>query len=116
MSFLELKINEKKEQKLLSRSEIKGSISFDGTTPSNDAVKDALAKSIGKDAKLVVVKHVYTDFGKRSALVLAYAYDNEEKLKEIEVKKKKVKANAQKSEISGTTDGGKEEAKEKKKA
>jgi ribosomal protein S24E len=89
---MELNITDKKEQKLLSRLEVSATISFNGSvTPSNDAVKDAIAKKIGKDIKLVVVKGIYTKYGDSSADVNAYVYDNEKKLDEIEVTHKKVK-------------------------
>ena len=92
MKFLKLEIIEKNEQKLLSRSAVKGKLSFEGTaTPSNDQVKEEIAKHIGKDAKLVVVKHIYTKYGNPSADVFAYVYDDEKKLKELEEKHKKEK-------------------------
>ena len=58
---MKLNILDKKEQKLLSRTEVKGKLEFDKeATPSNDAVKEEIAKGVGKDAKLVVVKSIYT--------------------------------------------------------
>jgi len=86
---MDLTINHKEDQKLLSRVEIAAGISFDKATPSNDQVRDEIAKKIGKDAKLVVVKNIYTKFGKKYADVLAYAYENEQILKKIEEKQKK---------------------------
>jgi ribosomal protein S24E len=89
---MKLEILEKKEQKLLSRLEIKARTSFEGSvTPSNDAVKAAIAKETGKDIKLVVVQNIYTDFGTASATISAHVYDNEETLKELEETHKKGK-------------------------
>jgi ribosomal protein S24E len=89
---MDLKLNEKKEEKLLERTYIKGVVDFGkAPTVSNDAVKDSIAKQLGKEAKLVVVKHIYTKFGAHTADVIAYAYDNEKKYNELEVSHKKPK-------------------------
>ena len=95
---MKLNIHDKKEQKLLSRLEVKGRLEFDGsTTPSNDAVRESVAKNVGKDAKLVVIKSIYTDYGKASADVRAYVYDSEAKLKNVErVKEDSKKESAEK--------------------
>ena len=96
---MQLEITDKKEQKLLSRVEVKGIVKFDGSaTPSNDKVKEAIAKNVGKDMKLVVVKNIYTSYGASSADVTAYVYDDEKKLKELEEKHKKVKKVEKKEE------------------
>jgi len=102
---MDLEIKEKKEQKLLARLEIKAKISFSANaTPSNDDVKAAIAKEVGKDAKLVVVKHIYTKFGDASADVFAYVYDNDKKLDELENKHKKPKKKKQGEEGSESVD------------
>ena len=89
---MNLEIIEKKEQKLLSRLEINAKISFSGgATPSNDDVKAEISKAVGKDAKLVVIKNIYTKYGDASADVLAYVYDDEKKLDELEKTHKKAK-------------------------
>jgi ribosomal protein S24E len=89
---MKLEIIEKKEQKLLSRLEVKARTGFEGSaTPSNDDVKAAIAKETGKDVKLVVVQNIYTDFGTASATIFAHVYDNEEKLNELETTHKKAK-------------------------
>lgn len=92
MIFLELNITDKKEEKLLSRLKVEGKLKFEGSsTPSNDQVRELIAKNLRKDAKLVVVKNIYTKYGSASADVLAYVYDNERKLKELEKVNKKSK-------------------------
>jgi ribosomal protein S24E len=96
---MELNITNKAEQKLLARTEINGHINFSGNkTPSNDQVKEAVAKNLGKDSKLIVIKHIYTDFGKASANFICFVYDSENKLKELEEKRKKQKKEETKKE------------------
>ena len=110
---MELNITDKKEQKLLSRLEVSATISFNGgVTPSNDAVKDALAKNLGKDAKLVVVKGIYTKYGDSFADVSAYVYDNEKKLDEIEVTHKKSKEEKKEGEEAPAAEKPAEKPKE----
>lgn len=93
MNNLNLNISQKKQEKLLGRTEIHGKIEFaKAATSSNDAVKDAIAKSLSVEPKLVVIKHIYTNFGTNSAEIIAYVYDNEKKYDETEVMHKRVKA------------------------
>jgi ribosomal protein S24E len=109
---MKLEIVEKKEQKLLSRLEIKATTSFEGSvTPSNDAVKAAIAKETGKDVKLVVVQNIYTDFGTASATISAHVYDNEEKLKELEETHKKGKEKPAEGEAAPAVEEKKAEEK-----
>jgi len=55
---MELKITDKKEEPLLSRTRVEAEISFDKTTPSKSEIKDALVKDMGYKEKLVIVKKV----------------------------------------------------------
>ncbi len=121
MRFLELNITDKKEEKLLSRLKVEGKIMFEGSaTPSNDQVRELIAKNLGKDAKLVVVKNIYTKYGAASADVFAYVYDNENKLKELEKvnkksKEKKEAAPKEEPKVEGAKEKPAEENKEEAK-
>ena len=76
---------------LLSRTEAIAQINFSGVTPSNADVQAGLAKKLGVDAERVVVKRIGTVYGGGSAIVKAYAYDDEATQKRVEppVKEKK---------------------------
>ena len=87
---MELKILDKKEEPLLSRTRMEAEVLFENATPSGHEVKSKLAKTIGKDEKLIDVKSIYTAFGLKKAKILFYAYENEEILKRIKVEKKEV--------------------------
>ena len=98
---MQLKIIDKKEQKLLSRLEVKAQIGFSGeATPSGDKVKQEVAKAVGKDVKLVVLKNIYTNFGEACAEVFAYVYDDAKKLDELEITHKKSKNGEKKTSES----------------
>lgn len=71
-------IQEKKENSLLHRREIKGAIAYENSTPSNKELAEALAKELRIETKLIVIKHIYNKFSHKLAEFLAVAYDNEE--------------------------------------
>jgi len=85
---MQLKITEKKEQPILSRTSVKAHIIFDKSTPSADEVKKALASELKADEALVVVNEIYTEFGKPEADVNAYVYASKEEMQKIEPKPK----------------------------
>lgn len=74
---MELTINQKKENLLLERQEIKGSLAFEGSTPSNQQILEVLAKDLKVEPSLIIVKHIYTEFSKSNASFDAVAYSNE---------------------------------------
>ena len=93
-----LRITEKKEEPLLSRTKIMVEIDFDNITPKKEELKSKIASSLNAAENLVVVRSVYTKFGKRNADAIAYCYKSEESLKNIGSKQKKKKAKAENAE------------------
>jgi len=71
---MELQIKENKENELLKRHEVTGTIVFEGTTSNNKEVAAALAKKCNAEEGLVVVKHIYTKFGHKEATFEAVVY------------------------------------------
>jgi small subunit ribosomal protein S24e len=86
---MQLKITEKREEELLSRTAIKLHIIFDKATPSKEELKKAIASELKADENLVVVKDIYTEFGNSEADVNAYVYTSKEEMQKIEPKPKK---------------------------
>ncbi|MAH01857.1 hypothetical protein CMO87_01325 [Candidatus Woesearchaeota archaeon] len=86
---MELKIINKKEEPLLSRTKVEAEMVFEKATPSREETKSKLCNILGKDEKLIVVKGIYNEFGLKKAKNLSYVYENEESLKKIEVETKK---------------------------
>jgi ribosomal protein S24E len=90
---MELNIAQKTKEPLLSRMSVKGEVTFEAKTPSHEEMRKAVAASTKMDEKLVVVKHIYNNFGARKATFSAVVYDDEAALAAIEPKpKKKVEA------------------------
>jgi ribosomal protein S24E len=81
---MELKINTQKDNKLLNRIEVEATVTFTGATPSRADMVKEIAKQAKADEKLVVIKHIYTDFGTTKATVRAFAYTDEATLKASE--------------------------------
>ena len=88
---MKITIQEKKENPLLNRTEVKGSIEFDDITPSNVKLAESLAKETKKDINLIVVKSIYTNFGQKLADFEAIIYDNMEAKNKIEMLTKHIK-------------------------
>lgn len=72
-----IEITEKRKIPLLERTEIVGELSYEKETPNREAVKKTLAEQLKADGKLIVVRHIYTQFGFKKAKVLANVYDKE---------------------------------------
>ncbi len=92
---MEIKITHRKENQLLSRTEINGTINFTGATPNFDALKKDLAEVLRASEETIVVKEIYTKFGFPKADFRAFAYQTKEKLEFIEPKKKEKKKEQQ---------------------
>lgn len=75
---MNLTINKKKENPLLQRTEVHGTIAFDKTTPSNNEVIELLAKELQAAPACIVIKNINTLFGQHNATVQAYIYNSEE--------------------------------------
>ena len=89
-----LTINEKKEEPLMARTMVSGTLEFEKATPSYADVTKELANGLKADEKLIAVRHVYTDFGAKKAKVIAYVYKDDAKKQFIEPKIK-IKKSAQ---------------------
>ncbi len=88
---MSMKIENKKENELLSRIEVTARIDFEKSTPKTDDVKDQLAKAMSTDVSNIALKKIATVYGKREAEVTAYVYKSSDLLKKIEPKKKEKK-------------------------
>lgn len=79
-----MEITEKKEHPLLSRTEIIAKDSYTGATPSRDSVKERLANTLKANKELLVIKHIYPEFGFSNAKIIAYLYSNKKDMERIE--------------------------------
>lgn len=114
---MNLKIKTQTENKLLSRKELKGHIDFSGATPSNDEVAKKIADNLKSDLDLVVLKGIYTQFGKTHATFEALVYDNKESKDQIEPvtkhQKEKIKKAAEEAKKAAEESAKKKEEEKK---
>ena len=113
---MELKILQKKEEPLLSRTRLEGEVLFDKATPSTKEIKSSFAKSLGKDESLVDIGGIYSQYGQKKAKVVCYAYENKDVLKKIKGETKKAKEKADKAGKEQESAESKEEKAEIKEA
>jgi len=83
---MEIKISNKTEQPLLSRTVLTGIISFDAATPSRFDVRKKLSEALKSDESLIAITKIATDFGSRSADVTVHVYKSKEDLSKFEPK------------------------------
>lgn len=81
---MEIKISEKKEQPLLSRTKIRGIVGFDSVTPSRAELRQKLSSSLKVDEGGVAVTSIRTGFGERKAVFEAHVYSSPEELMRTE--------------------------------
>jgi len=79
-----MEIIEKKEHPLLSRTEIIAKDSYTGATPSRGSIKDRLANTLKANKELLVIKHIYPEFGFGTAKIIAHLYSNKKDMERIE--------------------------------
>lgn len=106
---MQITIQEKKENVLLSRLEVKGKIKFTGVTPSNVQLIESLAKELKTEPNLLVVKNIYTIYGQQEATFLVYLYKDVAARKKAEVVTSHMKKKAeeeQKKAAEAKKEGG----------
>jgi small subunit ribosomal protein S24e len=82
---MEYTIIEKKENKVLERTEVKFEIDYDGEpTPNTLTVKSKLIALLDTQKELIVIDTIKPRYGEPVAVGYAKVYDTEEALKEIE--------------------------------
>lgn len=84
---MKLDIANKKENKALHRTEITGTITYDGATPARDKVRDAIASAMNAKAECIVSKGIITQYGGNTASFEAYVYESPDHLQNIETQK-----------------------------
>ncbi len=82
-----MKIIKETPQKLLGRIRIKLELSHTGkTTPSNQEIKESIAKIKKVDEETIAVHHIYTKYGEGNSKIYANLYESKEALDKTEPK------------------------------
>ncbi len=112
---MDLTLTKKKENPLLGRTEVGGVVKFEGATPSNAQVTEALAGYFKTDAGNVVLRHVYTKYSKHEAFIEGVVYSTSEARKKSEraTPQQKKKLEEERKKMEEEQKKAKEEAKKK---
>lgn len=84
--MVDLKIIEKKESKILVRTQVTAEAAFTKALPNRDEVKGALAKALKVEEDCIVVAKIDPVNGQRKARVIARIYEKKEDAAKIEAK------------------------------
>ncbi len=84
---MELEILKQKETPLLSRKRVSVMVSFNGPTPSRAKLRKEIASKLKESPEMVILRHIYTRFGKQKAKVIAHIYSDKKVMLKLEGKK-----------------------------
>ncbi len=116
----EIRVTEKKESPLLSRTEVTAEMLYSRAPPEKEELKPKLATALSAKENLVVIRKIHTRYGDKKAVISFYIYNNEKDMEEIEpkqkAKKKEKEPSAEREEKTKQPEKEekKEEAKESK--
>ncbi len=83
---MELHLIKEKDMKLLSRKRITLEVETEGATPSRLDLLKGIAKKFNSSEDLVIIKHIYPQFGKKKTKIIAHIYDDKHKMSLFELK------------------------------
>lgn len=82
---MELHLLKEKDMKLLSRKRVSLEVENINTPSRLDLLKE-IAKKFNHPEDLIVIKHIYPQFGKRKSKVIAHLYQDKDKMNIFELK------------------------------
>jgi ribosomal protein S24E len=109
---MKIKITENKRNEMFKRQDILGEVEEE-IIPSREEIKKNLAAQLDTDEKKIVVRKIESLYGQKKNIIDARAYDDEEKMKEIE-KKFVLERNKGKEEETKENSGDKDKSEEAK--
>jgi small subunit ribosomal protein S24e len=80
---MKLTVSKERLTPLLSRKRVTLEMNFKGATPSRKQIRDEVAKTVGTQKDLVVVRHIYNRFGVMEAKVIAHVIRTEKILRSL---------------------------------
>jgi len=81
---MEVEVISATDNKLLDRKEINAVVRFEGATPTRADIRQSVATKIGLNPDMMVLNSVVNEFGKKEVRIIAHAYNDMKKLKEVE--------------------------------
>ncbi|MBD3361645.1 hypothetical protein GF358_02515 [Candidatus Woesearchaeota archaeon] len=81
---MKIEITSEKDNPVLSRKEVKGILTFNKATPSNEDFEQAIAKQLNVDRQCVRAKKIATRYGEPKADFSVFVYSSKDELERIE--------------------------------
>ncbi len=81
---MKVTVLKERDTPLLARKRVTLEAEYGSATPSRLDLKKEVAKKLSADDKLVILKHIYTRFGKQKAKIIAHIYSDEKEMKRLE--------------------------------
>ncbi|MGM5484978.1 MAG: hypothetical protein ACQEP1_03855 [Nanobdellota archaeon] len=80
---MKVKIVEKQEQPLLSRTELKAEVEFDKEIPSRQFMREQVAKAVKGNQEMIIIERIVSKFSSRKADVFAHVYKDKAKMEKF---------------------------------
>ncbi len=84
---MEISVKEDKANVLLNRREIQLGVSYSGSTPNRNELKEEACKKLNADPALTVIHKINQLYGTTSSVVTLHIYSNKEAMKRFSKKK-----------------------------
>ena len=81
---MKVEVLKERETPLLSRKRVSLMAEYQGPTPSRMDFLKEVAKIVDTDPSLIIIKHIYTRFGRQKAKIIAHVYNNADDMKKLE--------------------------------
>ncbi len=81
---MKIEVLKERETPLLSRKRVSLMAEYQGPTPSRMDFLKEVAKIVDSDVSLIIIKHIYTRFGRQKAKIIAHVYNNMDDMKKLE--------------------------------
>jgi len=81
---MKIEVLKERETPLLSRKRVSLMAEYQGPTPSRMDFLKEVAKIVDVDSSLIMIKHIYTRFGKQKAKIIAHVYSDRKEMEKLE--------------------------------
>ena len=79
--MVKLEVQKERDTPLLCRKRVVLTAEYSGPTPSRLQFRKEIANKLSADESLVVVRHIYTRFGKQKCKLIVHVYSDEKNMK-----------------------------------
>ncbi|MBT3465354.1 hypothetical protein HOD20_00235 [archaeon] len=83
---MELEIIKSTDLPILSRKRVSLMLNSTGATPSRKDLIDMVSKKVKSKKDLIIIKHVYPQYGKPNVKIIAHVYTDRQKMEKFEHK------------------------------